>query len=512
MKQFSLATLISSLILVFSSYAATITEFNTSSAASNPFGVIQGPDGNMWVTQYTGNKIAKVTADGTVTEYAVSGGPVGITVGPDNNLWFTEYTGNKIAKMSTAGVVLAEYSLPVAGVFPRSIVKGADGNLWFTEVSGNKIGKITTDGVITEYATLSAGPRGITLGSDGNIWYTTDANAIGKMTTAGVATEYTVPSATSNPRNIISGNDGAMWFSEQAGNKIGRVTTSGIFSEYTIPTSASAPSGLVNGPSGTGIWFVEGVGKKIGHISPDGTIISEIATPSITGQPEEITMDSSGNLWYTEYGSGKIGKIVLASTDVVSITTSSGLSAGITGTSYSQTLAATSGTTPYYYFLKSGTLPAGLLLSYDGKIGGTPTASGTYNFTIQLFDDNSISTTKDFSIVITDPIAELSGSYTSFKRTRNTMDAKFKITNTGNKTAGASRVTFYVSNDATRGAGDAKIVISKVNILDAGASQTIKIRFSRNSLKKKYLIAQIDSASKVDESDETNNDVAKKIS
>jgi streptogramin lyase len=31
--------------------------------------------------------------------FTASGGPVGITSGPDGNLWFTEYVGNKIGQI-----------------------------------------------------------------------------------------------------------------------------------------------------------------------------------------------------------------------------------------------------------------------------------------------------------------------------------------------------------------------------------------------------------------------------
>src|SRR5258707_13210346 len=45
----------------------------------------------------------------TITEYPITttpgSAPVGITRGPDGNLWFTEYLGNKIGRITTAGVI-----------------------------------------------------------------------------------------------------------------------------------------------------------------------------------------------------------------------------------------------------------------------------------------------------------------------------------------------------------------------------------------------------------------------
>ncbi len=88
----------------------------------------------------------------TVTEFAIpsaSSNPFGIVAGPDGALWFTEFGGNKIGRITTAGAV-TESTIPTANSAPRGIVAGPDGALWFTERDGNKIGRITTAGAVTE--------------------------------------------------------------------------------------------------------------------------------------------------------------------------------------------------------------------------------------------------------------------------------------------------------------------------------------------------------------------------
>jgi virginiamycin B lyase len=87
----------------------------------------------------------------TISEFPVpttSSGPFVITTGPDGALWFTEATGNKIGRITTTGVI-TEFSIPNRG--PNSITTGPDGALWFTESGFNQIGRITTTGVITEF-------------------------------------------------------------------------------------------------------------------------------------------------------------------------------------------------------------------------------------------------------------------------------------------------------------------------------------------------------------------------
>lgn len=70
----------------------------------------------------------------------------------------------------------------------------------------------------------------------------------------------------------------------------------------------------------------------------------------------------------------------------LAITTTSPLPAGVVGTAYSTTLAASGGVAPYSWTTTAGTLPAGLVLSTAGVLSGTPTAPAAAAFTIQVTD------------------------------------------------------------------------------------------------------------------------------
>jgi hypothetical protein len=61
---------------------------------------------------------------------------------------------------------------------------------------------------------------------------------------------------------------------------------------------------------------------------------------------------------------------------------------GTVGAAYSQALSAGGGQSPFTWILVngSGSLPSGLTLSSSGVIGGTPTADGTFHFTVQVTD------------------------------------------------------------------------------------------------------------------------------
>jgi hypothetical protein len=55
----------------------------------------------------SGNKIGRITPAGTITEFRVptaASGPLLITPGSDGNLWFTEFIGNRIGRLPPAFV------------------------------------------------------------------------------------------------------------------------------------------------------------------------------------------------------------------------------------------------------------------------------------------------------------------------------------------------------------------------------------------------------------------------
>jgi hypothetical protein len=80
------------------------------------------------------------------------------------------------------------------------------------------------------------------------------------------------------------------------------------------------------------------------------------------------------------------------------ITTTS-LPSGIVLTPYSETIATNGGIQPFTWSVSSGALPDGLTLNdTTGEISGTPTLSGTFDFTVQVVDAVSATALKNLSI------------------------------------------------------------------------------------------------------------------
>lgn len=77
---------------------------------------------------------------------------------------------------------------------------------------------------------------------------------------------------------------------------------------------------------------------------------------------------------------------------------------GAIGSLYSQTVTATGGNAPYTFTLSSGALPSGLTLdSMTGIISGTPSAAGTFTFTVTATDVNGCPGSRAYTIIITNP-------------------------------------------------------------------------------------------------------------
>ncbi|GAB3255781.1 putative Ig domain-containing protein [Chitinimonas naiadis] len=88
----------------------------------------------------------------------------------------------------------------------------------------------------------------------------------------------------------------------------------------------------------------------------------------------------------------------------------SSLTNGAVGSSYNETLAATGGTAPYSYVVSSGSLPPGLLLSSGGVLSGTPTANGTFNFSIRVTDNTGSTVTQAYTLTVNAPTITYSPS------------------------------------------------------------------------------------------------------
>lgn len=85
------------------------------------------------------------------------------------------------------------------------------------------------------------------------------------------------------------------------------------------------------------------------------------------------------------------------------MTAGGALSGGIAGSAYSTTLTQTGALGAPSFAITAGALPPGLTLSASGTISGTPTATGTFNFTSTLSDASGCTGSQSYSITVVCP-------------------------------------------------------------------------------------------------------------
>ncbi|OGW29299.1 MAG: hypothetical protein A2X56_13805 [Nitrospirae bacterium GWC2_57_13] len=184
---------------------------------------------------------------------------------------------------------------------------------------------------------------------------------------------------------------------------------------------AIAPANITKGSSGS---FAVIVGDRNLNSLPGGTVISASASTG-TVTPSSVTVLDWLYTGPSSYGFS-VDVPLNATTSYTTITVSiDGVSAttltvpliapsptitnvtligGQVGFPYTEYLYASGGTSPYISWVVTlGSLPPGLTLPSGGfinVIGGTPTAAGTYNFTVQVTDNVGATATKNLSIVI----------------------------------------------------------------------------------------------------------------
>ncbi|MGD0732972.1 MAG: putative Ig domain-containing protein, partial [Terracidiphilus sp.] len=162
------------------------------------------------------------------------------------------------------------------------------------------------------------------------------------------------------------------------------LSASGGIAPYTWSVSTgSLPAGL-SLAAGTGI--ISGTPTATGSSNFTIKVTDSESTPASATANLSITVNAAA----------------------LAITTLS-LPAGVLTVNYSQTLAASGGTAPYTWSISNGSLPAGLsLAASSGIISGTPTATGTASFTVQVKDSEATPQTETANLSITINPAPLS--------------------------------------------------------------------------------------------------------
>ncbi|AEM49468.1 outer membrane autotransporter barrel domain protein [Stenotrophomonas maltophilia JV3] len=249
---------------------------------------------------------------------------------------------NPVSATVAYGSASNPITLNITGGIPASVAVGTQATHGTATASGTSITYTPTAGY--------AGPDSFTY---------TATNAGGTSAPATVTITVSPPTVTYTPTSPPAGTVGAAYSQSLAGASGGATPYSYVLASGSLPPGLSlASNGSLTGtPTANGSFnfSVRATDSSTG-IGPfsatSGTLTLNIAAPALTYAPANPT-------------------------------------AATVGTAYSGSLAsAGGGTAPYTYAIASGSLPAGVTLASNGSLAGTPTAGGTFNFTVTATDSS----------------------------------------------------------------------------------------------------------------------------
>jgi virginiamycin B lyase len=146
--------------------------------------------------------------------------------------------------------------------------------------------------------TIDAAPTGIALGPDGALWMTEEkGDRIARVTEAGAIKEFPLPRPGQPGLSITRGPDDALWFTDRGADEVDSMTTAGVLRRITMP-AGSAPTGIAAGPESS-LWVTESATGVVDRVSLDG-IVTVAARLGADATPYGIAAGPDGNLWVTE--------------------------------------------------------------------------------------------------------------------------------------------------------------------------------------------------------------------
>ncbi len=256
----------------------------TSARINLPHDVVVAPDGSLFFSDGTNDRVRKVNEEGIIST-VMSGVnlPIGVAIGLDGSLYVSEYFGHQIHRLTPEGGVevfagTGSYGFSGDGGpataaqlnFPQGLAVGADGSLYIADVYNNRIRRVSPDGIIHTVAGSDTGGYG----GDG-----------------GPATDAVL----NIPCRVHVAAAGSLYIADTYGHRIRKVATDGIIS--TIAGTGVAGYTGDNGPataaeinfpnavstSSDGSIYIGGYNNDvIRRVGPDG-IITTVAGTGVGG-------------------------------------------------------------------------------------------------------------------------------------------------------------------------------------------------------------------------------------
>ncbi|MFZ4811864.1 MAG: NHL repeat-containing protein, partial [Ilumatobacteraceae bacterium] len=312
----------------------------TSAQLASPSGVAVDAVGNVYIADSSNNRVRKIGTDGTITTIAGTGvggfsgdggpatgaqlrNPSGVAVDAAGNVYIADYSNDRVRKVTTGGTITTIAGTGVRGFsgdggpatsadinLPFGVVVDATGNVFFT--TNRWVRKVSTDGTIS---TVAGG--GSSLGDGGPA---TNAQ-LTNVTGLAIDAAGNIFIADTNPNNRVR--------KVSTGGTITTIAGTGVlgFSGDGGPaTSAQLDRPFGVAVDATGNVYIALFGShRVRKVATDGTITTVAGTgalgfsgdggPASNAQlsgPQGVAVDPAGNLYIADTANMRIRKVLLA--------------------------------------------------------------------------------------------------------------------------------------------------------------------------------------------------------
>ena len=325
----------------------------------SPVGVAADREGNLFIADWVGNRIRKVSPGGILTTVAGNGscgfsgdsgpaanaqlyGPVAVAVDSNGNIFVEEYRNNRIRRVSRDGIIttvagdgtrgFSGDGGPAAGAHLRvdcdntvcgGIAVDSHGNVFFSDAGNNRVRRISVDGIITTVAgngsygfpsdggqatsTSVSIPRGIAVDSADNLFIAEEGrirkvSPDGNITTVAGGIPFGVRRGFSGDGGLAT-NARLSWPVGLAVDTAGNLLIADPGFNFEVGDAGDDPS----------------VDHRIRKVAPDGTITTlagngshgfsgdggAAMTAAFDG-PIGVAVDGRGNVYVADVGNGVI--------------------------------------------------------------------------------------------------------------------------------------------------------------------------------------------------------------